>query len=763
MLQYDSDKNAWSGLLVDTNNARKGIVNVGEEADKFFSKTKSWKPESLSNLSKINDVKFDSFIKQQGLADESLIAFLKDTNYAKKDLANYQLYLKDTGKATTTFATLTKKAGNVLKSFGASLVSMGVSWLAGQAFGLIIKGLDNLFHAEEKAAEKAEETVQKTGEAFDKIKSDLQELNSLIKEYNDLHTSGQWDNTDIETKKQLQKDINSLLDDEVDKLDIVEGKYENITAELYKQRLKKLGETEKAASDALKAEKNALWDENKNNKLEFKYGEVYSRNKWFTKRDESKPKYFDDIDTLKHYLEEYDDIIQASKKTQISANIKTSSFIGTKDVENVEDLITLYDRLKQMAQEMYDNGDTGAFYDSVNAYLKELEPRVETIHGYEDDFDESTAANSLGKILKDSNNGFGGYVETLEEYKQVVEHITNGDYENKDLILKALADDFPEFSSKVKETTVNLDKMTVSLSDLESTSEKISKLGTAFKELSSDGFISIKALNELKTTLGLSEAKWAKYEHTLMNVKAGSAEAREVMADLAYQILENELGVDKLVNAEDEYILRLLQENGFSANAATAQYMIARAKALNTAKTLKNKEAIDNAISSLATEAGTCNLTESAFKSLIAQEIVFNNTGLDVTQKIAALRELAGEVVKTTGYLGILHYYGTVLLSNDVVSSFTLPDSIISEKYNIFIACTSPVAPREGNLVRYLPWDGGSDIYSEGGTSGGYIYASLHKETNQIAFLMKRSGITREINFDLYCVPVASAIELTAD
>lgn len=352
---------------------------------------------------------------------------------------------------TTTIAT--KAASLAMKAFSVAANMVVIT--------LITSAVSSFINKIQEAREEISNTAQKAGESLDTAKSDLQELNSLIKEYNDLHTSGQWDNTDIETKKQLQKDINSLLDDEVDKLDIVEGKYENITAELYKQRLKELGETEKAASDALKAEKNALWDENRNNKLKFQYGEVYTKDRKGTKRDESKPKYFDDLDTLKYYLEEYDDIIQASKKTQISVNSKTSAFIGTKDVENVEDLITLYDRLKQMAQEMYDNGDTGAFYDSVNAYLAELKPRVETIHGYVDDFNEAAAKNSLGKILKDSNNGFGGYVETLEEYKQVVEHITNGDYENKDLILKALADDFPEFSSKVDVAIGNANEMTV--------------------------------------------------------------------------------------------------------------------------------------------------------------------------------------------------------------------------------------------------------------------------------------------------------------
>lgn len=366
-------------------------------------------------------------------------------------------------QGTTTVAT--KAASLAMKAFSVAANVLIIT--------LIMSAISSLISKIQEAKEEISNTAEKAGESLDTAKSDLQELNSLIKEYNDLHTSGRWDNTDIETKKQLQKDVNSLLGDEADKVDIIEGKYKNITAELYRQRLVKLGETEKAASDALEAEKGALRSENKNDKLKFKYGEI--------KAKDNNATYYDDLDTLKYYIEEYDDIIQASKKTSLGANSKTSAFITTKDFKNVEDLITLYDRLKQMAQEMYDNGDTGAFYDSVNAYLNELKPRVEKIHEYEDDFAEANGKNSLGKILTDSKNGFGGYIETLKEYEQVLDHITNGDYENKDSILKALADDFPEFSSRVDTAAADIAKLKQQLSDykqaLDDEYKKIDKEG----------------------------------------------------------------------------------------------------------------------------------------------------------------------------------------------------------------------------------------------------------------------------------------------
>ena len=74
---------------------KKGIVDVSEEATKLFVKyNKNSKDlsQSVSN-SLLQKGGFDTFIKQNNLADESLIKFIQDTKYSTKDLANYQQYL----------------------------------------------------------------------------------------------------------------------------------------------------------------------------------------------------------------------------------------------------------------------------------------------------------------------------------------------------------------------------------------------------------------------------------------------------------------------------------------------------------------------------------------------------------------------------------------------------------------------------------------------------------------------------------------------
>ena len=90
---------------------------------------------------------------------------------------------------------------------------------------IAVAGITLITSAIEKNSQKLEENAQKAGEAYDKVKQNMNELDDLIKQYNDLQISNEWDNTPVEAKKQLHEDINRLLGDEADKVDILNGKY----------------------------------------------------------------------------------------------------------------------------------------------------------------------------------------------------------------------------------------------------------------------------------------------------------------------------------------------------------------------------------------------------------------------------------------------------------------------------------------------------------------------------------------------------------
>ena len=178
-VQYNSKDNSWSGIVVDLLKAKKGIVEVSDEATKFFEKyQKNGKNLSatIENVSKSNG--FKGFIKDSKLADESLISFLQDTEYSEKTLANYQLYLKNTTKTTTLFQHATKAAGTALKTLGAVFANMIISWAIGEIISLTVQWIDNLAHA-------AENSIKAGEEAQDEIKAIKSELESMNKTVSD--------------------------------------------------------------------------------------------------------------------------------------------------------------------------------------------------------------------------------------------------------------------------------------------------------------------------------------------------------------------------------------------------------------------------------------------------------------------------------------------------------------------------------------------------------------------------------------------------
>ena len=129
---------------------------------------------------------YDEFIKSNNLADESLINFLKDANYGTKDLANYQQYLKDTGKATSIFSGFTQKASVALKSFGATLASIGINWAIGEIISLAIKGFDNLAHSEEHCKERVDSLMDSYKDAMNTAKANVKAVESIADRYEEL-------------------------------------------------------------------------------------------------------------------------------------------------------------------------------------------------------------------------------------------------------------------------------------------------------------------------------------------------------------------------------------------------------------------------------------------------------------------------------------------------------------------------------------------------------------------------------------------------
>lgn len=619
MLQYDSDKNSWSGLLIDINNVRKGIVDVGEEATKFFAKTQSWKPESLTNLSKINNIKFDKFIEQQGLADESLVAFLRDTNYAQKDLANYQLYLKNTGKATSTFATLTNKANSAIKSIGATLGSMVVSWAIGQLLGLAIKGIDAFIHREENLKEALDESIaslETTTSEIESLEAQVTTCTEKIAELQKLKDAGTISIADEEELKRL-KEQNDELERQIVLL------------------------KDKQIREGKETLKNAK-------KQEDKYVQSQHLPGHNVRPDE-----------------EINYAAQAFLQARNAKNEGAQNEASDRIVEMYEKIQPTLEAYRALEEAGYD------LTDSEKEHYEQLKKGEETyllylywIRGTKDEFvalnKETQKGVLLGNLMKKglSREQADSVMANIkpEDYEKMWESDFEftppdpNDYDSAEEYGKAYADAWIKGAQEGVEENAN--KMTVSLSDMKSASENISTLQKAFKELSDDGYITIETLSEIQTAANLSGDVWKKYENALLNARVGSAEFNQTMTELTYVMLENKFGSIDLTNATKEEISALeikiatmLRGIGVTnADAVAHEYLtsvhgnLANMMIYTQIQSNILNGTFSTNIATLQATAAQAGITGSAFQGLVAKIAVANSATLGMENVIKTLQ-----------------------------------------------------------------------------------------------------------------------------
>jgi len=173
-IQYDTKTDSTITWIGQIKNALKGISPEADKTFKILSKLDE------IDFKKFQDNNFKDFIKENELADKSLIRFLEDTNIDSKTLGRYQQYLKDTGKATSTFASITKKAGSVIKGFGAALGSMGVMWAISEAIGFVVTNIHDMATASEQAKENADSFAASANQLNENIASAIEEGIQLL-------------------------------------------------------------------------------------------------------------------------------------------------------------------------------------------------------------------------------------------------------------------------------------------------------------------------------------------------------------------------------------------------------------------------------------------------------------------------------------------------------------------------------------------------------------------------------------------------------
>ena len=216
---------------------------------------------------------------------------------------------------------------------------------------------------------------------------------------------------------------------------------------------------------------------------------------------------------------------------------------------------------------------------------------------------------------------------------------------------ETLAAELNNVGTEAENSGKEVNKMTVSLSEMEKASDKISKLGSAFKELSDDGYITTKTLGELQTATGLSGDEWAEYENKLLNAKKGSADFNQVLSKLTYKILENEFATIDLTNATDEEITAIenkiaatLRENGVTNANAVAHEYVRMARVNATIAAYEAGQASYDSAAALISESLSAEQAKVAMNQLELAKINVNNakiTSSDDIDNIIAIANAA--------------------------------------------------------------------------------------------------------------------------
>lgn len=186
--------------------------------------------------------------------------------------------------------------------------------------------------------------------------------------------------------------------------------------------------------------------------------------------------------------------------------------------------------------------------------------------------------------------------------------------------------------------------LTLSLSELEKTSDNISKLQTAFKEVSDDGYVTVKTLKEIQEATGLSGDEWVEYETKILNAKKGTAEWNKTLSELTVKILDNTIELGDLTTATDaeraaleKKIAATLRENGVSNGEAVAHSYVTQKLAEQTAKTIAAEIATDKFTGSITDLAKQCGVGEKALTAMTLKQMQLQNTKLNLTQQIGEL------------------------------------------------------------------------------------------------------------------------------
>ncbi len=608
-----------------------GVKSIFQSTKSVVSSEQIQMLRTWNNAVKHGCTNQETFNKIIANADHNTKMYFAGLNKGKGTLDGLK-NAQNATKASTIGLTIAQTALNMAISMGLTL-----------AISAAIKGFDKMMNSAKRASEAADEAFEETSSKVQEQQEELKTLDELISKYKELKKDGTLDIEGRKEVKELQNDIADLVGTQAKNLDLVNGKLDDEIEKLNEISAKEAKTAYETATanynNSQRAKDNATGDDSflfdgwayvgkrekdpENVLKEYGFGGsiANSRIAWWSNTQIS-----DNFDKDGKQLKGAEE-----KRDYLQSMIDVLEQNGQRATELYSGLISQRDKYQQ-----YIDNQQGAANSLVNSWI--------TYSQYSNE--------ELSKITVDSVESFETYrqkmIEAAKNDESVGKLLSDGTLSEKDL--EVAVNDFMATSTKFSDwykqwigdvqSSTSLNKMNISLSEMKTASDNISALSSAFKQLSDDGYMSTESISKIKEAVGDGVDNWEEYEKVLMNAKAGSEEYNQAMTDLTYGILDQTFAGKDLTDVTEDKIEAVLRENGVTNASAIAHEYLAYAKAQEKAESVATALATDASSVSLAMEAAQCGLTEAQFRNLIIQQILFNQTNLDVGQKLTALQEL---------------------------------------------------------------------------------------------------------------------------
>lgn len=317
-----------------------------------------------------------------------------------------------------------------MKTFGATLASIGITWLAGEALSLVVTGINNLVHAAENAREKSTELTKAWQEDNSSIDDSITKYKELHSKLSDTSLSTEEVEQAKESLISVQKDLIDKYGEEVKGIDLVNGKYSKQLGLLDQLSKKKAGGYVGKNYSNIQKDKKYL---NEDVNIAKDIG-TYTLSSVMESPNFNKDMGFN----IESYLKKYDKLslgIWDSTSNGLTGSIKLNTK-GTRE--------EIYDQISRLFQEL--NNDFGESNKDVNAFKTTLSNILDK------SFDEDKINDAKNNIKKYAQAQILSNDNTRKLYSEAtdaVEKYTNALSSGKNI--KEAKENLDSVKNKVKD------------------------------------------------------------------------------------------------------------------------------------------------------------------------------------------------------------------------------------------------------------------------------------------------------------------------